>query len=184
MRVNIWNVLDEFTLFVFVCQIEQNRELNQSLPLCLWAACACSALWSPRGSSTLQRPSYLMLLEVSGLHRLSSSYVFTLCVRNFSHTNKHAHPKFESSHYFDPIPQSVTHLMFYSCKTHSFKQFLSYVPTNLQPLAFLFSSTASWGLSFSQKPGHDVNAAYWRQGSDSRRQKKQAIKLVTAEMKL
>lgn len=65
--------------------------------------------------------TYLMLSEV---HCLSSPYVFILCARIFLHTNK---PKFESSHYFDLIPLSVTHLMFYSYNTHSFKQFLSYV---------------------------------------------------------
>ncbi len=79
---------------------------------------------------------------------------------------------------FDLIPLSVTHLMFYSCKTYSFKRFLCNVPTNLQSLAFLFSCIASWGLSLSLKPGHDVNAAYWRQGSDSRREKVRAIKLI------
>lgn len=44
---------------------------------------------------------------------------------------------------FDLIPLSVTHLMFYSCKTYSFKRFLCNVPTNLQSLAFLLSCIAS-----------------------------------------
>lgn len=69
--------------------MEQNREPNQSLPLCLWAARVCSALWSPRGHRTLKALLSYAFPEVSDsifffypriflLTRTQGFYLFTV----------------------------------------------------------------------------------------------------------
>lgn len=173
MRVNIWNVAGWNSagngIKVYHCALG-------------WHECAVHCGHPEDPAHSKDRLILFSFLEVSGLSCILFPglvpffpYVFNPVCSYFL-----ANSRIRSFYFLivsDLISLSVTHLMFYSCKTHTFKQFLSYVPTNLQSLSFL-SCIASWGLSLSLKPGHDVNAAYWRQGSDSRREKVRAIGLI------
>ncbi len=184
MRVNIWNALDEYT----VCMFAGWNRAGSGIKVyhCAFGRHECAVHCGHPEDPAHSKDPLIFFFWKSGLRCISFSWpspifflMFLSCVLILSRTQ--ANTRIQTFYLlivFDLIPLSVTHLMFYSCKTYSFKRFLCNVPTNLQSLAFLFSCIASWGLSLSLKPGHDVNAAYWRQGSYSRREKVRAIKLI------
>lgn len=159
MRVNIWNVLDKYTVFVVSwikvdhcafgrheCAVYCDHPEDTAHSKGRLILCFSRSLWL-----TLFVPffpyvfiSYALIFSCT---RASKVFIFSLFWPNSS------------------ISYASYVLFIQNALVQTIPQLCSYKFT----IAFLFSRIASWGLRFSQKPGYDVNAAYWRQGSDSRR---------------
>ncbi len=181
MRVNIWNALDEYT----VCMFAGWNRAGSGIKVyhCAFGRHECAVhCGHPEDPAHSKDPFFSGSLAYAvflfpGLVPFFS-LMFLSCALMFSRTQANVHPNFLSSHCFWPnssISYASYVLFMQNVLVQTIPLQCSYKFTISRIPLLLHSLLRAQPLS---EPGHDVNAAYWRQGSDSRREKVRAIKLI------